>query len=254
MNKNQGKARILLTGDYPALESSFVSEVKATRAKEPFNPLLILVSSKLLGLHLRRLLAEDGVPHFNLRFRTLEEFAREVSTPNLLSQGKTELPSHADELVIGHISESLAKKDKGFYFHDITDHPGFHRAILATLKDLKDACLSPEQMDHILSDTKIAKEVHLQKLKDLLSLWKAYEKRLQDLGRYDESDAMTSACQWVKDSIYLKQTPKMIIYGFYDFNTVQKRLLQACLNEKETIVFLTYESAHAFEYVTPPLK
>jgi len=254
MSKNQGKTRILLTGDYPALESAFVDEIEATRAQDPFNPLLILVSSKLLGLHLRRLLAEDGAHHFNLRFETLEEFAREVSTPNLLSQGKTEIPSHADELVIGHISKSLAEKDKGFYFHDITDHPGFHRAILATLKDLKDACLSPEQMDHILSDTKIAKQVHLQKLKDLLSLWNAYEKRLQDLAWYDESDVMISACQWVKDSIYLKQTPKMIIYGFYDFNIVQKRLLQACLNEKETMVFLPYEPTHAFEYVKPTLN
>ena len=254
MGKDQGNARTLLTGDYPALESAFFNEVKETREYEPFNPLLILVSSKLLELHLRRLLAEDGVPHFNLRFKTLEEFAREVSTPNLLSQGKTEIPSHADELVIGDISKSLAEKDKGFYFHDITDHPGFHRAILATLKDLKDACLSPEQMDHILSDTKIVKQVHLQKLKDLLSLWKAYEKRLLDLGWYDESDVMTSACQWVKDSIYLKQTPKMIIYGFYDFNIVQKRLLQACLSEKETIIFIPYEPTHAFEYVKPTLK
>jgi ATP-dependent helicase/DNAse subunit B len=212
------------------------------------------VSSKLLGLHLRRLLAEDGVPHFNLRFWTLEEFAREISTAHLLSQGKTQIPSHADELVIEHISKSLAGKDKGFYFHDITDHPGFHRAILATLKDLKDACISPREMDQILSDIKIAKEVHLQKLKDLLSLWKAYEKRLQDLGWYDESDVMTSACQLVKDSMYLKQTPKMIIYGFYDFNIVQKRLLQACLNEKETIIFIPYEPTHAFEYVKPTLK
>jgi ATP-dependent helicase/DNAse subunit B len=248
------KARRLLTGDYPALESFFANEIKATRAQDPFNPLLILVSSKLLGLHLRRLLAENEAPHFNLRFKTLEEFAREISTPNFISQGKTEIPSHADELVIGHISRSLAEKEKGFYFHDIKDHPGFHRAILATLKDLKDACLSTEQMDHILSDTRIAKEVHLQKLKDLLSLWKAYEKRLQSLGWYDESDVMISACRWVKDSIFLKQTPKIIIYGFYDFNIVQKRLLQACLNEKETIIFIPYEPTHAFEYVKPTLK
>jgi ATP-dependent helicase/DNAse subunit B len=254
MGKDHGNGSILLTGDYPALESSFVNAIKSARAQDSFNPLLILVSSKLLGLHLRRLLAENGVPHFNLRFKTLEEFAREVSTPNLLSQGKTEIPSHADELVIGHISKSLAEKDKGFYFRDITDHPGFHRAILATLKDLKDASLSPEQIDHILSDTKVAKQVHIQKLKDLLSLWKAYEKRLQDLGWYDESDVMASACQYIKDSIFLKQSPQMIIYGFYDFNIVQKRLLQACLNEKETIVFLPYEPTHAFEYVEPTLK
>ena len=87
------------------LNPFLLKEVKAERDRDPFNPLLILVSSRLLGLHLRRLLAEQGVPHFNLRFMTLEEFAREVSTPNLLSQGKKELPSHADELIIGHIAK-----------------------------------------------------------------------------------------------------------------------------------------------------
>ena len=254
MGKDQSNTRILWTGDYPALESCFVNEVKAARAQDRFSPLLILVSSKLLGLHLRRHLAEKGVPHFNLRFRTLEEFAREVGTPHLLGQGKTQVPPHADELMIGSISKSLTAKDRGFYFRDITDHPGFHRAVLSTLKDLKDACLSPEQLDPILSETKTAKQVHLQKVKDLLSLWKAYEKRLQDLGWYDESDVMASACQRVKDSACLKQAPRMIIYGFYDFNIVQKRLLQSCFDEKETVVFLPYEPARAFEYVKPTLN
>ncbi|HUL37512.1 MAG TPA: PD-(D/E)XK nuclease family protein [Thermodesulfobacteriota bacterium] len=254
MGKDQGDARFLLTGDYPALESAFANEIKASRSEDPFNPLLILVSSKLLGLYLRRFLAEGGIPHFNLRFKTLEEFAREVGTPKFLSQGKNEIPSHADELIIGHISKSLAEKEKGFYFRDITDHPGFHRAVLTTLRDLKDACLTPEQMGPILSDTKIAKQVHLQKLKDLLSVWKAYEMRLQELGWYDESDVMRSACQCAKESIFLKQTPRMIIYGFYDFNIIQKKLLQACFNEKETTVFLPYELNHAFEYVKPTLN
>ena len=60
-------ARTLLTGDYPALESSFANEIKATREREPFEPLLILVSSKLLGLHLRKRPADQGILHFNLR-------------------------------------------------------------------------------------------------------------------------------------------------------------------------------------------
>jgi len=103
VSKTRPNTRILVSGDYPALESLFVKEVRSVREQDLFNPLLILVSSKLLGLHLRRLLPEQGVPHFNLRFKTLEEFAREVSIPSLISQGKTEIPSHADELVIGHI-------------------------------------------------------------------------------------------------------------------------------------------------------
>jgi len=78
MGEVESKGRFLIAADYPRLEASFVREVKAIRERESFEPLLILVSSKLLGLHLRRLLAEEGLSHFNLRFWTLEEFAREI--------------------------------------------------------------------------------------------------------------------------------------------------------------------------------
>jgi len=254
MGNVKSRRRFLVVGDYPVLEPSFVNEIKAIRERESFEPLLILVSSKLLGLHLRRLLAENGAPHFNLRFWTLEEFAREISTPHLLAQEKKELPPHADELIIGGIARSLAGKEKRFYFHDIVDRPGFHQATLTTIKDLKDGCLLPEDIERPLRDAKISKQVHLAKLKDLLKLWRGFQEQLEDIKCYDESDLMISAAQWVKDSICLRQTPRMLIYGFYDFNASQKRVLQTCFDEKETTAFLPYEPTHAFEFVKPALK
>ncbi len=253
MGNVKSMGRFLVIGDYPLLESSFISKVKAIRERESFEPLLILVSSKLLGIHLRRLLAENGAPHFNLRFWTLEEFAREISTPHLFAQGKRELPRHADELIIGGIARGLAGKEKGFYFREIVDRPGFHQAILATLKDLKDGCLLPEDIERLLRDSRMSKQVHLSKLRDLLTLWMGYQERLEDLKYYDESDLMISSAQWVKDSTYLQQTPGMLIYGFYDFNTAQKRLLQACFDKKEATAFLPYEPTPAFEFVKPAM-
>lgn len=254
MGKDPGSMRRLVLGDYPLLEPAFVRGVKAVKEDDPLSPLLILVSSKLLGLHLRRLLVESGVAHLNLRFWTLEEFSREVSTPILLKQKKTELPPYANKLIIGHIAKTQAEKDEHFYFRDIADRQGFHQAILSTLRDLKDACLSPEEMERLLGDPKVAKEVHLSKIKDVLRLWRAYEQRLSDLGWYDESDLMRSASLWIKDSPFLKQTPKILIYGFYDFNTIQKRLLRACFEAKETVLFLPYESTRAFEFVKSTLR
>jgi len=65
MKKDGVNTRILVTGDYPALESAFINEIKAARERESFNPLLILVSSKLLGLHLRRLQKNQEVRNGN---------------------------------------------------------------------------------------------------------------------------------------------------------------------------------------------
>lgn len=247
----ESRGRFLIAADYPRLEPSFVREVKAIRERESFEPLLILVSSKLLGLHLRRLLAEEGLSHFNLRFWTLEEFAREISAPNFLAQGKRELPPYADELIIEDLAKSLAAKTEEFYFRDIADRPGFHKAISATIKDLKDGCLLPDDLERFLSDTKFSKQVHLSKLRDLLKLWKGYQERLEAMKGYDQSDLMVYAARWAEEFLFLKQTPKLLIYGFYDFNTAQKRLLQTCFILKETTAFLPYEPTSAFEYVKP---
>lgn len=248
------KGRFLVSGDYPILESSFVNKVKTIREREPFEPLLILVSSKLLGLHLRRLLVEENLPHFNLRFWTLEEFAREVSTPHLIAQGKRELPTFADELIIGDIAKSLSLKTEEFYFRDIADRPGFHRAILATLKDLKDGCLLPEDIERLLRDARVSRQVHLTKLRDLLKLWMGYQDKLGEIHCYDESDLMVSANSWVRDSVFLKQTPGIMIYGFYDFNAAQKQLLETCFDGKEATAFIPYEHTPAFEFAKPALE
>ncbi len=254
MEKVHREKLSLIIGDYPVLEPFFVMKVKTIREREPFQPLLILVSSKLLGLHLRRLLAEEGLPHLNLRFWTLEEFAREISTPHLLAQGKRELPSYADELIIGDLAKSLAEEKVQFYFRDIADRAGFHQALLATIKDLKDGCLLPGDLDRVLQDVNVSRGVHLSKLRDLLKLWKGYQDRLKEMNCYDESDLMVSAHSWVKDSVFLRQTPGILIYGFYDFNAAQKQLLEVCFEEKEVTAFLPYEPTPAFEFVKPALE
>lgn len=253
MGEVKGGERALVVGDYPVLESSFINEVKTIKERAPFAPLLILVSSKLLGLHLRRLLVDEGLPHFNLRFWTLEEFAREISLPHLLAQGKRELPPYANELIIGEVAKSLAAETEDFYFREIADRPGFHQAVLATIKDLKDACLLTDDIERFLDNGKLSRKIHLTKLRDLLNLWKGYQKRLKETNAYDESDLMLYAARWIGDSSFIKQTPRMLIYGFYDFNEVQRRLLQACSDLKETKVFFPYEPTPAFEFAKPAL-
>ena len=252
-DQEKGK-RFLVIGDYPVLEASLIREVKRVREHESLKPLLIFVSSKLLGLHLRRQLAEEGIPHLNLRFWTLEEFARERSSLPLSLLGKEELPPYGDELILGEIATSLADKDEAFYFREIADRLGFHRALLSTIKDLKDACLSPEDFERTLAGAKRSQKVHLSKLKDLLNLWKGYQKRLKEINCYDESDLMLSAVQWVKDSPDWQETPKVLIYGFYDFNEAQKRLLLACFEKKEAWVFLPFEPTPSFKYVKPAME
>ncbi len=243
--------RTLISGDYPLLEYAFIDEIKSLRKGDRFAPVLILVSSELLKIHLRRLLVDQGVAHFNLRFKTLEELAREVCIPYLSSQGRRELPRYALELIIGEIVRSLTQADKDFYFQEISDRTGFHRALLATIKDLKDGILKPKDLEGQLQNDQIAKQLHLRKLQHFIKIWQRYEDTLENLRTYDESDLIVLASEWVKDFLHFRDTPKLIIYGFYDFNAAQKRLIQACVEEKPTTVFFPYEPTSAFEFARP---
>jgi hypothetical protein len=50
---NKFQAKTLYTGDYHALESSFIEEVKSVKKRDLFSPLIVIVTSKLLGIYLQ---------------------------------------------------------------------------------------------------------------------------------------------------------------------------------------------------------
>lgn len=246
---SKGKARAphrLIADDYPALEAALVREVRAARARDSFQPLLILTASRLLALHLRRLLPARGVPHFNLRFWTFEELTRRLSTPVMLREGKAALPPLADELLIGDLAAKLFTEDS--YFSEIADRQGFHRAALATIRELREACLSPGALDAALRATS-REAVNHDKVECLLHLWSSYESELNKRGWFDRVSLELEAAEAIKSSPWLEQTPVLIVYGFYDFNEAQRRALKAAFERKQTIAFVPYRPTAAFTYV-----
>jgi ATP-dependent helicase/nuclease subunit B len=241
--------RQVITGDFHALEAAFVGRVREIRKGDGFSPLLVLLPSGPLRLHLRRLLPVQGVNHINLRLRTLEELARAAAGPDLGARGLREIPDQAAELVLGEIARRVSEKQRGFYFSRIADRPGFHRALLATLRDLKDACLEPADLRK-LAEKAAPKN---QKLWDLAALWKAYDDYLADNRLFDLSDLVRLAGRIVPDSKWVARSPAVLVYGFYDFNEAQRRLLAAAFGDRDSLVFLPYERSRAFAFVEPTL-
>jgi hypothetical protein len=84
--------RLFVSDSFAILEDAFATAVQAIKGEEPLSPLTVLAPTNLLALRLRRLIARSGKGHFNLRFFTLIDFAREIAELLLAAEGFRPLP------------------------------------------------------------------------------------------------------------------------------------------------------------------
>ena len=168
-----------------------MQEVAAVKAAQgPLAPITVLVPTRLLGLHLQRMLARQLTGHANLRFFTLDELHPAGPLPAPL----------ALELLCRKLALALSADG---YFAPVRDTPGFASALLATFTDLREA-----------GRTSVPGPT--AKLRELGS---AYQQFCDWLAQHDFIAASALAVNsHLPAPIYL--------YGFYDLNAVQKKLVE----------------------------
>jgi superfamily I DNA/RNA helicase len=251
-SRNAGRRLVL--GDYRELETAFYDIVRDLKKPDPLAPVIVLIPSHLLGLHLSRFLAENDFPHINMRFWTLKDLSKRAGLSILLREQRRPAAALLLKELIAGITEGLAGEEKDFYFRAIADKSGFHDAILQTIGDLKQACLTPAGLGKVIKKPGLKKAAYVRKVEDVLKIWTAYENEMKDLGWYDEADAMLAACKGVAGTRLIQQAPAVLIYGFYDLNESQKRLVKACFEVKPMTAFVPYKDERPFGYVEPVIE
>ena len=175
----------------PDLETALVREISAVKvAQGPLAPVTVLVPTRLLGLHLQRTIARQLTGHANLRFQTLDE---------LLPAGALPAPL-ALELLCRQIALGLPADG---YFGPVRETAGFAKALLATFTDLHEAGLTT------FPGT-------TAKLRELGT---AYRQFCEWLAQHDFVTALAPAAN-------SRLPVPIFLYGFYDLNTVQKKLVE----------------------------
>lgn len=229
------------TGSFhPQLEAALAQEITAfKRAHGPLAPLTILVPSNLLKVYLARRLAGTIGAHANLRFQTLADLARTL-TP---SDAKP-LPKYADELIIEDVVRERVAADS--YFGPVRDGAGFRASLLSAIRDLKQADIPPAEF------RRVSRGLPPEKFTQLADLYGAYEQRLRKLGYSDEDDLLKLAI-----SAFSAQRSmfgvRVLIYGFYDFNCLQRQLIAAVAAARPVTVFMPYQQDGAFQFAEPTL-
>ena len=243
----------LLCGGFRWLEASLHGQLKAIRSTARLAPVAVVVPTEMLREHLGRRLAGSGLPHANIHFLTLRRLADRLAGIGLGKQGMRPEPRFAAQMVLERAVREHG--DALDYFGPMADKEGFREALLATFRDLKNAGLVPS--DLAASVTRMGgghAMVLREKLHDVALLWEKVEKARTGRAFYDEADLFRMAAEEAECSAWLAGLKRFVLYGFYDFTSVQQLLLSACFRVAPSTVYFPYGEGEAFEYARPALE
>lgn len=262
-------ARVLFSGDFhPYLEEAFIEHVTGAIGEHPLDPVTVVVPTNFLAIRLRRRLAERAGGHINVRFQNLRDLAR-THAPSPLPGDRALLPKRGDAVIIRRVIEGGAVR--GGYFAAIADRPGLSTVMLAAIRDLKEASYDPESFGEASAAAGLVRDGKRGKFAEIASVWSRYESFLAGERLADDSDVMRAAAEKLEDegdasgSRVDAGTPDrtescgagdrghLIVYGFYDLNALQKRLVLALLGRGGAAVFFPYADVPACAFAEPTL-
>lgn len=240
-------SKLFTCGCLQTLEDACLTGLRHIQTN-PLSPVIVLVPGNLLGLHLRRSLAlKDGSPgHANIRFMTLVDLAREFCSGWFLRRGLQQPAPLLEQLLLDQVVSSIVPD--GGYFAAARGQDFFCRSLYSTLTDLKEACISTQELNR-WADTFSDPKEGGHKLKELAQIYHGYRSRFEALAFIDRNDLMDRAADFVDPSADFT----LLIYGFYDFNPLQRKFLEALLQKREALIFFPWRESNAFDYALPSL-
>jgi RecB family exonuclease/superfamily I DNA/RNA helicase len=276
---------MLITGEFHSgLEDALLTHLKEALEAAPLHASTVVVPGNLLGIRLSRELARATGGHANVRFVTLKDLALSVSASavsgnavsrnvmpgNAVSRnvvpgsaaprnavsasaacgGRALLPKRGDELMIRRLlDEGIA--DNG-YFAAIADRPGLATALRDAITSLKEAGYEPNSLSESAKLAHLPGRSKSGKIAELTKIWKAYERELRDGGWIDHADMMSAAVDHIMAEPAIAPSP-FTLYGFYDLNSLQRRLVAACTAASKATVFFPYLDIEDWTYARPTL-
>jgi ATP-dependent helicase/nuclease subunit B len=238
--------RLFVSDSFAVLQAAFVTAVQAVKNADPLMPLTVLIPNDLLGLRLRRAVAQAGAGHLGLSAYTLSDFAWAIAADTLAQEGWQPLLPHAAFLIM---SKVLREEETNHYFAPLAAQPRFPRVLLETIADLKQAGVHPQDL-HTFSTQAQLTGTYRHKVDSLSALYERYMRFSTEHSLYDEADLLGRATTLLTS---LQETVPLFLYGCFDLSPLQRRLLAAAFQERDVLVFFSWREGAAYEHATPTL-
>jgi CRISPR/Cas system-associated exonuclease Cas4 (RecB family) len=241
-------AHRVFTGPFAALEGRWLEEAARLQKDDPLAPVTVLVGSNLLATYLKGRVAERGRAAANLRFCTFLDLSRSLGQFPAGGDHKPRLP----HLGASAILESLLASQAPSVFRAVTGYAGFRDALLDTFRDLRDAGVTPNDLDEGVRRCIVDAPDRRDHLSGLSLLYRLFRARVEQFHGVDEDfqAAMRNA----------RQAPKVLgcrqlhIYGIYDVTGQQSDLLAGLKDALEMVYFIPFVDDAVSAFARPFLR
>lgn len=226
---------------HPHLEHALADDLIAAKAGDPFAPLLVVVPSKslrqrviaLLAGERRQVLLNVSVVTFHQLSRRLVEEAAGRSIPTLIDD-------HAFEELMRLMLDRQAPGP----LSGVTATRGGCAALWQTLRDLKDAKVSPDGLLDAVAEGVFPSEDR-PRLEALAALYRDVWGSAESAGWVDYTQLDAAAVEAAMTSTFLKTQRNIAYYGFYDLTQAQYDVLRAVSARGDGVVYFPAVSGHA---------
>ena len=238
---------LIYTGSFAALELRWSQIVSALKEDDPLKEINVLVGSNILASYLKRRVVQNGRIVANIRFHTFLDLAALLSDGPGSSPGKPHLPRLGASVILEGILASIPPA----VFAPLSAYAGFRDALLETFRDLRDAEISPVDLETAIQQ----KNRNPDRSENLEALADLY-RRFRDFASlfHDVSDDFRSAIRSAPDARRLLGSRQLLVYGIYDVTGQQSSLLAALRHGLEMIYFIPFVHEAVSDFAGPFLE
>jgi RecB family exonuclease len=237
----------IYTGSFEALEWRWIDAVSELQQEDPLAEVNVLVGSNILASYLKHRLAEQGRAAANIRFHTFLDLVHRL----IGGFKKVSSAPHLPQLGAGIILESIFEGRVPSIYEGVSGFKGFRDALLETFRDLRDAGISPDELESGIR----AGRRSLDRSNHLFGFIDVYRQYRKQVGRFrDVDDDFRIAIRQAALAPAVFESSRLLIYGIYDAIGQQSELLAALKSFLQLSYFIPMADAKTSEFIHPFLS
>ncbi len=237
----------IFTGSFAALELRWSQVVSALKEEDPLKEIYVLVGSNILSSYLKRRIVQNGRVAANIRFCTFLDLVAHLSAGPESSAGKPHLPHLGASVIL----EGILACEPPLVFAPLSAYAGFRDALLETFRDLRDAEISPGDLETAIQQCNRNPD-RSKNLQALTDLYRRFRDSVSSF--HDVADDFRSAIRSAPYAGRLLGARQLLVYGIYDATGQQSRLLAALKSGLEMIYFIPFVHEAISDFAGPFLE
>jgi ATP-dependent helicase/nuclease subunit B len=241
----------IVTGPFhPVLDRALVEDIRSCKTDDPFAQLAVIVPSASLVERLKLVLTRHEPRAFlNIHFLTFHQLALHLRDE--FASTSVIAPEPALQLVDDFFFEQLVRQVirrtlPGLEpLSRLPDSTGTWKSLWATVRDLKDAVVSPTTALKALAEG-VFEEEDRTWLRSLFTLHAAMMEAGRSLRVGSPDDLVASLGRDLSNSRFLNKVQGLFYYGFYDLSQVQLSFFESVIRVAPGTLYFPLQASPAF--------